>query len=274
MTPPYEHTGAHWEPLSRRGRVLVSREHGFSTDTLLLADFSLPLRGEACADLGTGCGVIPLLWKLRGKPGPVWGVELQEDGARQAEVSVRENGFSREITILQGDVRDIRSLFSHQSLDLVSCNPPYQAAGTGLPGTREALHTARHGDTLSLGDLARAARYVLRQGGKLCLCLRTGRLAEALALFREESLEPKRLRLVQQRAGKAPYLFLLECRSGGRSGMTVEPTLLLEEGGAPSAELEAIYGDYRENAGWKKREQAPAAEAEAGGARGKDGASC
>lgn len=267
--------GARWEPLSRSCRVLVSGEHGFTTDTLLLADFSLPRPGEACADFGTGCGTIPLLWKLRGKPGHVWGVELQEAAAEQAEASVRENGFSREITILRGDVRDIRSLLAHQSLDLVSCNPPYQAVGTGLPSERTSRRTARHGGTLGLEELARAARYVLRQGGRLCVCLRTERLAEAAALFRENGLEPKRLRLVQQRADRPPYLFLLECRNGGRTGLAVEPTLLLaDEKGAPTAELERIYGDYRENAGWKKRRTAPEAAGESGGSVKKEGRPC
>ena len=44
--------GARWEPLSSACRALVTREHSFTTDTLLLADFSLPRRGEVCADLG------------------------------------------------------------------------------------------------------------------------------------------------------------------------------------------------------------------------------
>ena len=50
----------HWEPLTGGARVLVSREHTFGTDAVLLADFSAPRPGELWADLGTGCGVIPL----------------------------------------------------------------------------------------------------------------------------------------------------------------------------------------------------------------------
>ena len=86
------------------------------------------------------------------------------------------------------------------------------------------------------------------------------RLAEALALFPRFDLEPKLLRLVQQRRDKAPYLFLLECRRGGRpGGLEAAPTLLLEEDtGGPTRELLEIYGSYRDNAGWKTRgEQAP-----------------
>ena len=67
-------------------------------------------------------------------------------------------------------------------------------------------------------------------------------------MFHSFQLEPKRLRLCQQRPGKAPFLFLLECRLGGKPGMTVEPVLLLEgPDGSPSQEIEDIYGDYRDN---------------------------
>lgn len=220
----------HWETLAPGYRVLVSREYGFTTDTLLLADFSMPTRGESCADFGTGCGTIPLLWAAGGKPGPVWGVEIQEEAARMARESVEESGLADRVTILQGDLREIRTLLPHQSLDLVACNPPYQAVGAGprSPSTARAL--AREENTLSLEELAEAARFVLRHGGRLCLCQRVQRLAEAMVVFHQAGLEPKRLRLVQQRMEKAPYLFLLECRRGGRPGMEVEPVLLLGNG--------------------------------------------
>lgn len=243
---------ARWEPLGKNCQVWVTDDHGFNLDTLLLADFSLPRRGEACADLGTGCGAIPLLWKCRGAAGRIWGVELQEEAVRQARFSVEKNGFSREISILQGDVREVRNLFSHQQLNLVTCNPPYFPMGSGIAGEKESRRKARLEETMTLEDLADAARYALRQGGRLCLCLPVARLAEALFLFRGRGLEPKRLRMVQQHRGKPPYLFLLECRNGGKSGLEAEPALLLrEKDGEITPELAEIYGDYRENAGWK-----------------------
>lgn len=237
-----------WEPLSGGVRVLVSREHGFGTDAVLLADFSRPKPGESWADLGTGCGVIPLLWRVRTKAGKITGVEIREQAAEQARRSVEENGFAGEIAILHGDARQLRDHFAAGSLDGIACNPPYTAAGAGIPSPSDARRTARQGDSFPLEDLAREARYVLRFGGRLCVCLRPNRLGEAVVVFHQADLEPKRLRLVQQRAGKAPFLFLLECRRGGKPGMTVEPVLLLEgENGEPTEEIESIYGDYRDN---------------------------
>lgn len=251
---------ASWEPLAPGCQVLVTREHGFSTDTLLLAAFSQPRRGERCADLGTGCGTIPLLWRARGEPGPILAVELQPQAAEQARRSVERSGYNGYIQVVEGDVRDYKALLPCQGLDRVACNPPYTLPGAGAASPDPQRRAARQGDCFSLEDLAQAARYSLKHRGRLCLCLPVRRLAEALALFSRWDLEPKLLRLVQQRRDKAPYLFLLECRRGGRpGGLEAAPTLLLEEdGGGPTRELLEVYGSYRDNAGWKTRgEQAP-----------------
>lgn len=251
---------ASWEPLAPGCQVLVTREHGFSTDTLLLAAFSQPRRGERCADLGTGCGTIPLLWRARGEPGPILAVELQPQAAEQARRSVERSGYNGHIQVVEGDVRDYKALLPCQGLDRVACNPPYTLPGAGAASPDPQRRAARQGDCFSLEDLAQAARYSLKHRGRLCLCLPVRRLAEALALFPRFDLEPKLLRLVQQRRDKAPYLFLLECRRGGRpGGLEAAPTLLLEEDtGGPTRELLEVYGSYRDNAGWKTRgEQAP-----------------
>lgn len=251
---------ASWEPLAPGCQVLVTREHGFSTDTLLLAAFSQPRRGERCADLGTGCGTIPLLWRARGEPGPILAVELQPQAAEQARRSVERSGYNGHIQVVEGDVRDYKALLPCQGLDRVACNPPYTLPGAGAASPDPQRRAARQGDCFSLEDLAQAARYSLKHRGRLCLCLPVRRLAEALALFSRWDLEPKLLRLVQQRRDKAPYLFLLECRRGGRpGGLEAAPTLLLEEDtGGPTRELLEVYGSYRDNAGWKTRgEQAP-----------------
>ena len=128
----------HWEPLTGGARVLVSREHTFGTDAVLLADFSAPRPGELWADLGTGCGVIPLLWHTRTQAGHITGVELQEKAAWQAQRSVEENGFSQRIAIARQDARDLSSLFPVGSLHGMACNPPYTAPGAGIASADSA----------------------------------------------------------------------------------------------------------------------------------------
>ncbi len=240
-----------WEPLSPTAAVRVSRSHRFNTDTILLADFSMPRRGEACADLGTGCGVIPLLWALRAQPRAVWGVELQQEAAALAKQSVEYNKLENLIKIIQSDLRDreqLRRCFAPGSLDRMACNPPYKQAGAGVESREESQRLARHEASCTFGDIAAAASYFLRWGGKFCCCQRPERLPALMADLQACGLEPKRLRLVQQRPQKAPFLFLLEAVRGGRPGLRAEPTLLVEGPcGGWSQEMLDIYGAYKEN---------------------------
>ena len=166
----------HWEPLAPNCRVLVSRAHRFTTDTILLAHFAAPKKRERCADLGTGCGTIPLLWHARYAPREITGVELDADALRQARESVRENGLEDKIAVKRGDIREIRAVFPEPVLDLVACNPPYKAVGAGLRNADARMENARHECTCTLGDVARAAKAVLRFGGRLCICQRPERL--------------------------------------------------------------------------------------------------
>ena len=201
--------GEHWEPLSPDCRVLVSRAHRFTTDTILLAHFAAPKKWERCADLGTGCGTIPLLWHARYAPRAVTGVELDADALRQAQASVEENGLEGSVTIRSGDIRSIRAVFGAGARPC-RLQPAVQGGRRRPAQCGCAPGNARHECTCTLGDVARAAKAVLRFGGRLCICQRPERLTDAMAAFRENGVEPKRLRLVEQRPGSAPMLFLLE----------------------------------------------------------------
>ena len=53
-----------WEPLCGGARVLVSPQHTFGTDAVLLAHFAAPRPRERWADLGTGWGVNHLLGRV------------------------------------------------------------------------------------------------------------------------------------------------------------------------------------------------------------------
>ena len=159
--------------------------------------------------------------------------------------SVALNGLEDRFTLLHADVRELRDLLPANAFDLIVMNPPYFPLGQGLLNADETARAARHETELTPGELFAAAARLLKFGGRFCLCQRPERLAETLCAMREAKIEPKRLRFVAQREGKAPWLFLLEGKRGRSPGLTVEPELHLETPeGSPSAELRTIYGDY------------------------------
>lgn len=235
------------EPISPSLSLFVSSVHRFSTDTILLARFSMPKKGEVCADFGTGCGAIPMIWCKEDKLRHAYGVEIQTDACELFEHSIAYNKLSDKLTCVQADLRTLRKDLRFRELNLITCNPPYKPVGTGIPCETDGHNTARHETSCTLDDVCSAAALALRFGGRLCICQRPERLCDAIAAFRAHGIEPKRLRFVQQRPGKQPFLFLLEGKKGAKPYLLTEPVLMVEENGQYSEEMMEIYGDYKQS---------------------------
>lgn len=224
------------EPLGGGAFVYTSGDWRFGADALLLARYAAPRPGETVCELGTGCGVIPLLWCRDGGPAAVDAVEIQQPAAELAARSAAENGLSGRIRVVCADWRKLEGILPAGGYDRVACNPPYYAQGTGKTSRSPAGRLARHEQGDTLPGVAGAAARLLRHGGRCFLCHRPGRLWDLLSALQAGGLEPKRLRFVQQRADKEPWLLLCEARKGGRPGLRVEPVLLLDKTGDGSGQ--------------------------------------
>ena len=217
--------------------------HGFGTDAILLAHFSARHPSERVCDLGTGCGILPLLW-CRTAPDPaappIDAVELQPEAIELATHSVAYNGLEARIRVIGGDLRD-PALLPAGHYDLVTCNPPYFSAGSGRESSTPARRIARtEGEHCTLDEVTTAAARLLRFGGRFCLCHRPERLCDVLGSLRAAGLEPKRLQFVHQRSGDAPWLLLCEAKKGGKPGLTVPAPIILED----AATQAALYGAF------------------------------
>lgn len=239
-------TDEHFEPLGNGIEVIVSKIHRFGTDTVLLADFSKPKEWENACELGSGCGAISFIWCREKPPKHITAVELQSDGADMISRGAKHNGLESRIDVLNEDLRNL-SVLTPGSFDVVACNPPYKQQGGGIINPEQGRLLARHEYTCTIEDVCKSAARLLRFGGRLCICQRPERLSDIICAMRESGIEPKRLRLVQQRKGKAPKLFLIEGKKGGKcGGLVVSDTLLIEnENGGWSDEMLEIYGDYK-----------------------------
>ena len=235
----------HLEPLGGGLRLVVSKAHIFSTDSILLAHFSNIRKHDAACDLGTGSGIIPLLW-CKGESGPITAVDIQAKACAQLRKSIALNALQDRIRVVQTDLRQKHPALPWGTFDLVSMNPPYQAAGSGIESTAGSHKIARHETTCTLEDAARAAAQLLRFGGRFCLCHKPERLADILCTLRAQKIEAKRIRFVAQKEGTAPWLVLVEGKRGAKPGLRVEKPLVLQTAdGADSAEMAAVFGNYR-----------------------------
>ncbi|MBE6812743.1 MAG: methyltransferase [Ruminococcaceae bacterium] len=228
--------------------LVVSPSHTFGTDALLLADFANVHNGQKVCDFGTGCGIIPFYWLRESTLKEVWAVEIQEKACNQLTRSIENCEKAKDIHLLHTDLRELKGKIEAGSLDIVTMNPPYNAADHGKASDDTARKIARSEADGTLEEICLAAAYVLKFGGAFCICLRPERLSEAMIAMHNAALEPKRLRFVHQKSTDAPWLFLLEGKRGRKPGLTVEKPLCLQtQNGEPSEELKHIIGSYKKN---------------------------
>ena len=237
------------EALGGAVTAYISAEHGFGTDALLLAHFAAPKRRDAACDLGSGCGIIPLLFCRDELCRSITAVEIQTDACSQIRKAIDENSLAEKLTVVQKDLRTLtQDDLPLYSFDLVTMNPPYKAPSSGLQSQTEPALLARHEVACTLDDVMRCGAKLLRFGGRLCICHRPERLADAICLMRANGIEPKRLRNVVHTSGRKPNLFLLEGKKGANSGMIVEPELVLKtDDGSYTDEALQWYGLYQNN---------------------------
>ncbi|ADO72361.1 tRNA1(Val) (adenine(37)-N6)-methyltransferase [Stigmatella aurantiaca] len=219
----------------------------FSLDPILLAHFAVYEAGAhrgRLIDLGTGSGIIPLVLAKRLGLREVTGLELQPRLYSLAERNVYLNRCEQQVTLVQGDLRQVSRLFAAGSFCHVLCNPPYRACATGRSSVMMERAIARHEVACSLPDVARAARHLLTPRGGLSLVYPAARFAELVAVLREHRLEPKTVRMVHPRAERPAKLVLLHAVKGGRADLRVLPPLVLhaEDEHAFTDEVSAMVG--------------------------------
>lgn len=237
----------HIETLGNNIGVIVSDEHTFGTDAMLLADFSKPKRNDLACDFGTGCGIIPLLWKRDGNCKKIYGVEIQEKGFNQFSRSVEMNSLENFVVPIHSDLTQLKDKLPQGMFDLVTMNPPYKKENAGIKSEKQNEKIARHETLCTLDDICLSASRLLKFGGRFCLCIRPERLFETMQSMAKHKLEPKRLRLVTSRVSEKPWLCLIESRLGGKSGMTVENNFILYNANNEyTDEMNALSELYRE----------------------------
>ena len=245
MTGAELRPGERLDDLQTCGFRLIQKPGTFclGTDSVLLAHFCAPRRRERIADLGCGNGAIALLLAAHRSDCTVEGVEIQMEMADMARRSAALNGVEERVRIHCADLRQAPAKLGLGAYSLVVCNPPYEAAGSGFPSAREQERIARQAEDLTLDALAGAASRLLKYGGRFCTVFPARRAFEMMRALHAAALEPKRICTVHARANKPPRVVLIEAVKGAASGLKwLEPLLLYDAEGSPSAQLRAIYG--------------------------------
>jgi len=239
------------EPLLVDSGYILQKRRGFrfSIDAVLLAALVVRLHSKSrhqegirYLDLGTGCGIVPILlakWNtsLRGQ-----GVEIQEPLADMAARNMRLHGLEERIGILCADLKDLPSRFPPASFDWVTINPPYRELHSGRVNPDPQKAMARHELAVTLEDMCSVMGYLLRRKGRAFLIYPARRLAGLVSTLGEAGLEPKYLQPVYPKPGEKASWVLVEAVRGGGGELRIDVPLYVEDAkGDDSEEVKRIF---------------------------------
>ena len=229
------------------GRVTVKQPRAgyrYSIDAVILAGHVRPRPEDRIVDLGTGCGIIPLILGFRYPGITLSGVEIQAELADFARANVAANHLEQRVDILPVDMRTLKSSTFPAPVDVVVSNPPFYRMSSGRINPESQRAIARHELKVTLEDVLKAAERVLRTAGKFVCIYGSDRLVDLFAGMRTCHIEPKFMRLIHSKVGTDAdaRLALVEGVKRGKSGLIAGPPLFIyREDGEYTDEIQRLF---------------------------------
>jgi len=237
------------EPLTRdhffNGNIVLNQPtsgYRFSIDAVILSHLVCPAPGETVLDLGTGCGVIPIMLAFRHPDIHVFGVEIQPSLSRLARQNVADNRMTDRVRIVDKDMGHLSLADIDGPVDLVVTNPPYRKLDSGRINANSQRAVARHELKIDLEAVLLTARRMLNESGRFCIIYPSVRTVDLVATMRSTGLEPKNLTMIHSKPASPARLVAITGIKGGRPGLEVGPPLhLYHDDGTYTRAVEAMF---------------------------------
>ena len=215
----------------------------FSLESVLLPNFvEIRFRDKKILDLCSGNCPIPLILSNKTKL-PIIGVEIQKEIYDLGIKSIKINNKEDQITLLNEDILNLNKIFSNDTFDLITVNPPYfKNLDTSLKNKNNVKTIARHENNLTLSKLLQISSNLLKENGNFYMVHRTERLIEILDELKKYNLTPKTIQFIYPNINKESKLFMIKSTKGGKSGLKVIDGIYIHnEDGSYRDEIKEIF---------------------------------
>ena len=213
----------------------------YSLDSVLLANFCNVRKNIKMIDICSGNCPIPLI--LSDKADKIIGVEIQKEAYDLGLESIKLNNLENKIELLNIDAKELTKKYETDTFDLITCNPPYfKNNETSKKNSNDIKTIARHEITITLEDIMKLSRKLLKNNGSLVMVHRVERLSEIIELSKKYNLEIKRIQFIYPKIDHEANMLLFEAVKNGKSGIKIMPPVIVhDEEGNYKEEIKKIF---------------------------------
>ena len=210
------------------------------TDAVLLGAWANVKPTDWVLDIGTGCGVLPLMLAQKGIA-KAHAVDLDEASALEAAENFQASQWNRQLFAFHADIRKFTMQCAY---DLIISNPPFFINSYKCDADRR--NQARHTDTsLTFSDLIASVRRLLKPDGRFVLVLPERESHDFIPLAEQANLYLYRKENIIPIEGKDPNRVNLEFHYGKPKTVSVSDLIIRHEDGTFSKEyLESVREYY------------------------------
>lgn len=209
------------------------------TDAVLLGAWVEVCPTDWVLDVGTGCGVLPLMLAQRGVA-RVHAVDIDEASAHEAAENFDASQWHDRLFAFHADVRQFAMQCAY---DLIVSNPPFFSHSYKCDADRR--NQARHTDTsLTFADLVAVVRRLMKPEGRFVLVLPERESHDFLTIAEQSHLFVHRRQDIIPVEGKAPNRVNLELRFGSPKEVDVNELVIRREDGGFTESYDALLKDF------------------------------
>ena len=215
----------------------------FSLDSVLLPNFvTINKSCNNILDIGCGNAPIPLILTKR-TSAKIVGIEIQKEIYNLAKETIEINELENQISIINDDINNYYLNQETDLFDVITCNPPYfKLTEQSNINNSENKTIARHEKTLTLDQIFKVAKKLLKNNGVIAIVNRPERLVEIIESMKRNNIEPKRIQFVYPKKDKEANILLIEGSKNGKPGIKIlQPLYAHEDNGEYTQDIKKYF---------------------------------
>ncbi|TKX29946.1 tRNA1(Val) (adenine(37)-N6)-methyltransferase [Campylobacter aviculae] len=212
----------------------------YNSDSLILADFILNcgIKNESL-DVGSGCGILGILFKTFNKDLRLSVIDIQEENIKLIRQNLDKNHIEAEIFY-----DDFLKFRTEKKFDFIVSNPPFYRQDACKS---ENIHKniSKFQSYLPLDEFISKANSILKPRGILYFCYEASMFDQICVALEKKKLKMTKICFVYTDQNEKARLVLVQARKSVKSSCEILPPFFVYENGILSQKMQTIHSRFR-----------------------------